>query len=407
MSSLPGPRHEVPLGSTRESASRRYDGAACSDDEPANPSAWCRSPLHVGSSLLKGFRVSPAATDQPDEPVPRLGAVARGVSWSKAEVERARPDGLRGRVKHIHRWTSASDSRIATSASRQACSLAVSPIGCSFGTCPSPCSPTGPWASSTAIGRSRPFSTLGVPPVVAQTMSDASWQPQQARWWLVIVGGCPCCGRATWGKALVLVHASVWDVAPTPIRKQPSASLGFTGSVLGFGASMASMALVQWVRSESHAFGLVAMLASAVVPLVFWLAVSRRLPHRGSGWRELRPGAVLVAIGVHAMYLFTTWFLGPKLASATETVAARSPLRPNEAVTLERWRVAQHVGHALQHLRVLDLAEVVEDQHQRTCRRSQAEEDLLPETGADPRANHQVARRSCSASAVLRTAASR
>src|SRR5215203_5611199 len=89
MSSLPGPRHEVPLGSTRESASRRYDSAACSDDVPSNPSACCRSPLHVGPSLLKGFRVSPASTDQSDEPVPRLGAVARGVSWSKAEVERA------------------------------------------------------------------------------------------------------------------------------------------------------------------------------------------------------------------------------------------------------------------------------------------------------------------------------
>ena len=47
--------------------------------------------------------------------------------------------------------------------------------------------------------------------------------------------------------------------------------------------------------------------------------VSRRLPHRGSGWRALLPGALVVAIGVHAMYQFTTWFLGPKLANATDT----------------------------------------------------------------------------------------
>ncbi len=79
------------------------------------------------------------------------------------------------------------------------------------------------------------------------------------------------------------------------------------------------MAMVQWARSDSHAFGLVATLASAVVPLAFWMVVSRRLPHRASGWRELLPGAVVVALGVHAMYLFTTWFLGPKLASATQT----------------------------------------------------------------------------------------
>jgi uncharacterized BrkB/YihY/UPF0761 family membrane protein len=33
---------------------------------------------------------------------------------------------------------------------------------------------------------------------------------------------------------------------------------------------------------------------------------------------ELLPGAVLIAVGVQVFYLFTTLFLGPKLASATE-----------------------------------------------------------------------------------------
>lgn len=58
---------------------------------------------------------------------------------------------------------------------------------------------------------------------------------------------------------------------------------------------------------------------SIAVPLTFWLVVSRRLPHRGSGWRDLLPGALVVALGVHAMYLFMTWFLGPKLNNATDT----------------------------------------------------------------------------------------
>ena len=49
-----------------------------------------------------------------------------------------------------------------------------------------------------------------------------------------------------------------------------------------------------------------------------WLVVSSWLPHRGIGWRDLVPGAVLVAIGMQAFYLFATIFLAPKLANATQ-----------------------------------------------------------------------------------------
>lgn len=158
---------------------------------------------------------------------------------------------------------------------------------------------------------------LGVPAVAAKAMTDASWQPEHARWWVVIVGGWLVLWTGYLGaKALVLVHAAVWDVPPTRIRRRLWASVGFTGSVVTFAASMA---MVQWVRSESHAYGLVATIVATAVPFAFWLMVSGRLPHRGSGWRDLLPGAVVVAIGVHAMYLFTTWFLGPKLANATNT----------------------------------------------------------------------------------------
>jgi uncharacterized BrkB/YihY/UPF0761 family membrane protein len=140
---------------------------------------------------------------------------------------------------------------------------------------------------------------------------------QHARWWVVVVGGWLVLWTGYSGaKAMILVHAAVWEVRPNPIRNPLLASLGFTGSVLAFAASMA---LVQWVRSESQTFALVATLASAIVPLWFWLVVSAQLPHRGSGWRDLLPGALVVAVGVHGMYLFTTWFLGPKLASATAT----------------------------------------------------------------------------------------
>ena len=158
---------------------------------------------------------------------------------------------------------------------------------------------------------------LGFGPVVASVMSDVSQQSQHARWWLLLAGGWLVLWTGYLGaKALVLVHAAVWGIPPPPIRKPLWASLAFTGSVLAFGASIA---LVRWVRSESQILGLITMLASVVVPFGLWLVASHWLPHRGSGWRGLLPGALVVAVGVHAFYLFTIWFLGPKLASATET----------------------------------------------------------------------------------------
>lgn len=161
---------------------------------------------------------------------------------------------------------------------------------------------------------------LGVGPVIAAIMSDVSQQSQHARWWLLLVGGWLVLWTGySGGKALVLVHATVWGIPPTPIRKPLSASLGFTGSMLAFGASMA---LVRWVRSESQILGAITTLASVAVPFALWLVASQWLPHRGSGLRGLLPGALVVAVGVHAFYLFTTLFLAPKLDSATETYGA-------------------------------------------------------------------------------------
>jgi len=87
----------------------------------------------------------------------------------------------------------------------------------------------------------------------------------------------------------------------------------FTGAALGFAASMAA---VRWLCTETAVLGLI------VVPQAFWLVASQRLPHRAVGWLELVPGAVLVAIGVQGLHLFTTLFLGPKLTSATELYGA-------------------------------------------------------------------------------------
>ena len=116
-------------------------------------------------------------------------------------------------------------------------------------------------------------------------------------------------------KALMLVHATVWGVPPPRVRKCSVASVVFTGTALTF---VASMGAVRWVREESPTSGLVATFAVVIVPFTIWLVVSRQLPHHDVGWMGLVPGAVLVAVGLEGLHLFTVYFLGPKLANATE-----------------------------------------------------------------------------------------
>ena len=116
-------------------------------------------------------------------------------------------------------------------------------------------------------------------------------------------------------KALVLVHAAVWGVeAPRP-RRQWAMSLTFTGTTLAF---VAAMSLAARVHAEGHLVALVSDIVSTAIPFAMWLVVSSWLPRRGTGWLDLVPGAVLVAIGAQAFYLFATFFLAPKLANATQ-----------------------------------------------------------------------------------------
>jgi Ribonuclease BN-like family. len=131
--------------------------------------------------------------------------------------------------------------------------------------------------------------------------------------WLVLWTGYMCV------KALVLVHATVWNVTPPSLGNPLRASLVFNGAVLGV---IASMAAVRWLRTETDILGLTVTLALIVVPFLLWLLASQRLPHRAASWLELAPGAVLVAVGVQALHLFTTLFLGPKLTSATQLYGA-------------------------------------------------------------------------------------
>ena len=253
---------------------------------------------------------------QPPEPAPTPapGVVARTVAWSNLKAQRAVIWADEARASH--RSVDAGflvadrDKRVAAGVLAGGVAyrfffwlLAVSLVG------------------NGALGFIRTpdvqaaLAEQGVDPGVAETI-QATAPSDSGRWWLLLVGIWLVLWTGYLGaKALLLVHATVWGVPPPRVRKALLASLAFTGTALTF---VASMAAARWLREESPGTGLAATLAVVVVPFAIWLLVSKRLPHQDVGWMGLVPGAVLVAVGIEGLHVFTVFFLGPKLANATE-----------------------------------------------------------------------------------------
>jgi uncharacterized BrkB/YihY/UPF0761 family membrane protein len=155
----------------------------------------------------------------------------------------------------------------------------------------------------------------GVGAWIADAATQLTHSADGDEWWLLPIG----CWLALWtgytcSKAFVLAHATVWRLEP-PRPKPFRATLLFNVVTLGF---ILTMAAARWVREQDDIAGLFTTIVVVAVPFVIWLFVSRRLPNNALVWFELAPGALLVAVGLEAMHLFTAYFLGPKLNGATE-----------------------------------------------------------------------------------------
>ena len=160
------------------------------------------------------------------------------------------------------------------------------------------------------------LSELGFGAAASASIEELLRTSEEARWWLILVGGWLVLWTGYLGaKALVLVHAAVWGITAPPAKRPWAMSLGFSGTALVF---VVAMAAANWVQARGGGLALVALLVSTAIPVALWLAVSRRLPHLGAGWKDLLPGALVVGVGVQACQQFATWYLGPKLSHATQ-----------------------------------------------------------------------------------------
>jgi uncharacterized BrkB/YihY/UPF0761 family membrane protein len=165
---------------------------------------------------------------------------------------------------------------------------------------------------------------LGLEGLVSSSIADAA--NSSSRWYALLIG-VPVLFWATRSVLRVLIgaHRLVWmDARATAPKATPVAALKLLVLMLSFGA-VATVASA--LRSWSSAPGLLATLLALGAYSGLWLLISLQLPHRGSDWRALIPGAVLFGVGIDVLnvviaYVITPWALAKQGTYGALGVAA-------------------------------------------------------------------------------------
>jgi uncharacterized BrkB/YihY/UPF0761 family membrane protein len=161
--------------------------------------------------------------------------------------------------------------------------------------------------------------SLGITGLVSNSVATAA--QGHARWYALLVG-IPLLVYVTRSllRALIVTHRLLWgDARAAAPRPTLGATLRLLGLLLGFGVvSLAASALRAWAPAP----GLLLTLLLTLPYAVLWLLVSLQLPHGGTGWRALVPGALLCGAGVEVLHMFTAYVLEPYAVAKEGTYGA-------------------------------------------------------------------------------------
>jgi len=161
--------------------------------------------------------------------------------------------------------------------------------------------------------------SLGVQGLISNSISNAADSPK--RWYALLIG-VPVLVWATRSVLRVLIgaHRLVWiderSQAPKP-KLIPTLRLLVLLLGFGFVSTVASA-----IRAWSPTPGLVVTLLALVFYSALWLLVTLRLPHRGTAWTALIPGALVFGIGIEAIQVVVAYFITPYAIAKQGTYGA-------------------------------------------------------------------------------------
>lgn len=160
---------------------------------------------------------------------------------------------------------------------------------------------------------------LGLQGTLADLMRDAA---EQRGWWIALIIGLFGTAYAGLGavRSLRIAHAAAWGVRPERAARPAAGSAWLFVVVV---LALAATAFATYLRERSGLVGgLVTVAGLWVLYFVIALRLSEVLPHRDVSRRALVPGAVLVAVGVQGLHLFTAYYLAGSADRATSVYGA-------------------------------------------------------------------------------------
>ena len=175
---------------------------------------------------------------------------------------------------------------------------------------------------STRVAQASPStlaSKAGISGVLAKSVVSTGDMSHSGRLALLAVGSYALFSTAkSLVTTLVASHCLIWRV-PKPAMKKAKAALTFIAFIT---ITLASSAYLGKLRHAAPAPGFFLTLASIALPLVAWWWASYRLPHDDVPVWALLPGALIFAVGIEALHLFSVYYSGARAASKSQTYGA-------------------------------------------------------------------------------------
>ena len=176
------------------------------------------------------------------------------------------------------------------------------------------------WVDADRIAAADAARDFGMSGAAVQSAMNAIAEQHYARWYFLLAG----LALVIWFgggvvRALFVAHYVAWGLRPVRLRRPLLAGLVFSGVVVML---MAVSVTAQVLREQLGSTGLWLPLALAAFYLGSVLWVMDKLPHRSTSWRDLLPGAVLVALGTEAIHVAVVVYLAPKIGRSSELYGA-------------------------------------------------------------------------------------
>jgi membrane protein len=176
------------------------------------------------------------------------------------------------------------------------------------------------WVDEDRVGLQDAARNFGISGAATQSAMKAISEQHHARWYLLLAGLV----LLVWFgigviRALNVAHSIAWNIRPERLRRPLFAGVAFSGIVISLIAVSAS---TQFLREEYGVTGLWLTVALFVFYLGAVLWIMDKLPHRSASWRDLLPGALLVALGTEVIHLVVVLYLVPKLGHSSELYGA-------------------------------------------------------------------------------------